>query len=294
MPPADTPTGSAVPRRVLGQYLRDLRQQAGLTVKQAASLMEWSEPKLWRIETGQTALRVLDVQAMCAAYGAAPGLSRALAGLAAQTRADGWWRPYGGTIPDDFGIYAVLEDAASDLAGYAPCQVPGLLRTEAYARALITSTGLGGREADRLVYDCLARRVLLTRASSPLTVTLALDEALMRRPVGGPEAMAGQLRFLADLAALPNVCLRVVPYTAGLHPGLATGAFTLLDFPPSKRCPGEDAAIVYASGLTGELYLDKLHEVQRYRNAHAAILGCSLDDTATQDLLLTAAKDLER
>jgi hypothetical protein len=78
--------------------------------------------------------------------------------------------------------------------------------------------------------------VLLTRASSPLTVTLALDEALMRRPVGGPEAMAGQLRFLADLAALPNVRLRVVPYTAGLHPGLATGAFTLLDFPPSKRC----------------------------------------------------------
>ena len=124
--------------------------------------------------------------------------------------------------------------------------------------------------------------------------SLALDEALLRRPVGGREAMAGQLRFLADLAALPNVRLRVVPHTAGLHPGLATGAFTLLDFPPSQRCPGEDAAIVYASGLTGELYLDKPHEVQRYRNAHAAILACSLDDTATQDLLLTAAKDLER
>ena len=69
MPPADTPAGSAVPRRVLGQHLRELRQQAGLTVKLAASLMEWSEPKLWRIETGQTALRVLDVQAMCTTYG---------------------------------------------------------------------------------------------------------------------------------------------------------------------------------------------------------------------------------
>jgi transcriptional regulator with XRE-family HTH domain len=81
MPPADTPTGSAVPRRVLGQYLRDLRQQAGLTVKLAASLMEWSEPKLWRIETGQTALRALDVQTMCAAYGTAPGLIRVAGGL---------------------------------------------------------------------------------------------------------------------------------------------------------------------------------------------------------------------
>ena len=213
---------------------------------------------------------------MCAAYGAAPGRTRTLAGLAAQTRADGWWRAYGATIPDDFGIYMVLEDAASDLASYAPCQVPGLLRTEAYARALITGTGLNSAEGARLVCDCLARLVLLTRAHSPLMMTVALDEALVRRPVGGPRVMAGQLRFLADLAALPNVRLRVVPYTAGLHPGLATGAFTLLDFPPSKRCPGENAAIVYASGLTGELYLDKLHEVQRYRNAHAAILGCSL------------------
>jgi transcriptional regulator with XRE-family HTH domain len=129
---------------VLGQFLRELRQQAGLTVKLAAGLMEWSEPKLWRIETGQTALRTLDVQDMCTAYGAAPGLTRALAGLAAHSRRDGWWRAYGGTIPDNFGIYTALEDAASALSGYAPSQVPGLLRTEAYARTLITSTGLGG------------------------------------------------------------------------------------------------------------------------------------------------------
>src|SRR6266568_8490078 len=93
---------SGVPRRVLGQCLRDLRQQAGFTVKAAAQVMEWSEPKLWRIETGQTALRALDAQAMCTAYGTAPGLTRALAGLAAQTRAQGWWRTFGGAIPDDF------------------------------------------------------------------------------------------------------------------------------------------------------------------------------------------------
>ena len=145
MPPADTPAGSAVPRRVLGQYLRELRQQAGLTVKQAASLMEWSEPKLWRIETGQTALRILDVQAMCAVYGAAPGLSP---GTGRAGRADpggGWWRAYGGGVPDDFGIYAVLEDAACGLVGYAPCQVPGLLRTESMPRALIPAPARAAR-----------------------------------------------------------------------------------------------------------------------------------------------------
>jgi len=292
MPPAETPTGSAVPRRVLRQYLRELRRRAGLTVKLAAQLMEWSEPKLWRIETGQTAMRVLDVQAMCAAYGAPLGLVQALTGLAAQSRVDGWWRAYGGTIPDDFGIYTTLQDASCAIAGYAPSQVPGLLRTEAYTRTLISSTGLDGEEADRLIYDCLAHRVLLTRAHSPLMMTMALDEALTRRPVGGPAVMTGQLRFLADMAAQPNVCLRVVPYAAGLHPGLATGTFTVLHFPPSKR--DSDTAIVYASGLTGELYLDKPHEVMRYREAHAGILGCALDRAATQDLLLTAAKDLER
>jgi len=294
MPPVETRAGSAVPRRVLGQYLRELRQQAGLTVKLAASLMEWSEPKLWRIETGQTALRTHDVQATCTAYGAPPELTRALTGLATQTRADGWWRAYGATIPDDFGIYTALEDAACTLKVYAPSQVPGLLRTEAYARTLITGAGLSGEEADRLVYDCLARRVLLTRIRSPLMLAVVLDEALVRRPVGGSAVMAGQLRFLADMAALPTVCLRVVPDAAGLHPGLGTGAFTLLHFAPSNRDSDTGTAIVYASGLTGELYLDKPHEVQRYRDAHAGILARALDETTTQDMLLAAAKDLER
>jgi len=287
-------TESGVPRRVLGQYLRELRQQAGFTVKAAAGVLEWSEPKLWRIETGQTTLRALDVQAMCTAYGAAPGITRALTSLARHTRAPGWWRAYGEGIPDDFTIYAALEDAACRLAMYEPSQVPGLLRTEAYARTRITGIGLDGGEADRLVYDCLARRVLVTRANAPLELTVALDEALVRRPLGGPEVMAGQLRFLADMAVLPNICLRVVPCSVGMHPGLATGAFTMLHFPPANHGAGTSSTIVYAAGLTGELYLDKLHEVQRYRDAHAAILSCALDEAASQALLLTAAKELEQ
>lgn len=188
MQPAKPPAQSAVPRRVLAQHLRDLRRQAGLTIKLAAELFEWSEPKLWRIETGQSALRALDVQAMCTAYGAPPDLTRALTALASHTRAQGWWHAYGQDIPDEFGIYEALEDAARTLAGYAPSQVPGLLRTEPYARALITSTSSG--DADRLVYDCLARRILVTRDRAPLTVTLALDEALLYRPVGGPGVIA--------------------------------------------------------------------------------------------------------
>ena len=106
--------------------------------------------------------------------------------------------------------------------------------------------------------------------------------------------MGGQLRFLADVAMLPNVCLRVVPGTAGMHPGVLTGAFTILHFQPANHGPGNSQTIVYAGGLTGELYLDKPHEVQRYRDAHAAILSCALDEDASQTLLMTAAKELEQ
>jgi transcriptional regulator with XRE-family HTH domain len=290
--PKQTMRESGVPRRVLGQHLRDLRNQAGLTLKDAADLMEWSEPKQWRIESGQIALRALDTQAMCAAYDAPPDLSQALAELARQTRVHGWWHAYGQAIPDDLNIYTALEDAAVALTGYVPGQLPSLLRTDAYARALITRDS--NPEADRTVYGDAMRRCRLTRPKAPLTMTLALDEALLRRSVGGPAVMAGQLRFLADLAAQPNVFLRVVPYSARHHPGLITGAFTLLDFRPAKRDRGTETAIVYSGSLTGELYLDQSYEIQHYRDAHAAILACSLDEVDSQALLMTAAKELEQ
>jgi hypothetical protein len=222
------------------------------------------------------------------------GPHRGAGGSARQNRAPGWWRAHGQAIPDDFSIYAALEDAACHLTAYAPAQVPALLRTEAYARTLAASTGHTSTEVDRLTGECLTRQVLVTRADAPLELTITLDEALLRHPVGGPQVMAEQLRFLVGIAAQPNASLRIVPASAGTHPGLVTGAFAVLDFPPSGRDPETDTPIVYAASLTGELYLDKPDEVHRYRAAHAAILGCSLDETATRDILLRAAKELEQ
>lgn len=284
---------SSVPRRVLGQHLRNLRQQAGLSVRAAASLMEWSEPKLWRIETGQIAMRVLDVQAMCDFYSAPPDLTQVLAGLARHTRAYGWWHSNDEPSSGNFSIYAMLQESASNVLGYAPGQVPDLLRTEDYARAVMTSRQAAGGDADHLVRECLARQIIVFRAKEPLWVTIILSEAMLRCPVGGASVMAGQLRHLAEIATLPNVCLRVVPFSAGSHPGLATGTFTLLEFAPAGRTePG--SGIVHAPGLTGELYLDKPQEIRSYREAHAAILGCSLDETASRDLLSAASKELEQ
>ncbi len=288
-----TMADSGVLRRVLGRHLRGLRNQTKLTTKIAARLLEWSEPKLWRIETGQTVLRSLDVEAMCTVYGAAADVTAALAGLARQARADGQWHPSSEAVPGGFNVYDELENEAAELRGYACCQIPALLRTGAYARTLTaarpgTSTG----EVDRLVTECLARRALLTRASALLCATVILSEALLRRPVGGPDVMAEQVRHLAGLAALPNVRLHVLPLSAGMHPGVITGPFTLFRFPLNGQGEETDPDTVCVSGLSGELYLDSPPEVRPYRDAHAAMLGCALDQVASQDLLLMAAKEL--
>jgi hypothetical protein len=291
-----TTSGSAVARRLLGWCLRDLRQEAKFTVKMAALALEWSQPKLWRIETGLTAVRGLDVEAMCAIYGAAPALTQDLMRLARVRGTDGWWHAHGDAVPGGFDVYTRLEEQARALLGYEPWQVPALLRTEAYAHALITGSrpGTGRQEVDRLVHECLARQVLVTRASAPLSVTLILGEALIRCPVGGPDLMARQLRHLAELATLPNMRLRVMPFSAGQHSGLQAGPFTLLRFPPGKGSDESAAAAVYVPGLTGDLYLDEPHDVEYYNAIHTAIFGRALVESATQDFLWSAAKQLER
>ncbi len=108
-------TGSTVPRMQLGRYLRELRQQQRLTVRAAAERLEWSEAKIWRIETGQVSLRSLDVEAMCRIYGATADLTEALMGLAKETKARGWWHSYGDVIPEGFDVYIGLEEAAASL-----------------------------------------------------------------------------------------------------------------------------------------------------------------------------------
>src|ERR1700722_12038476 len=134
---ADTSTGSTVPRRQLGRYLRDLRNAAGLTVRDAARGLEWSEAKLWRIETGQTSLRSLDVETVCRIYGAPPDLTEALMGLAKETQAKGWWHAYGDVVPEWFDVYIGLEEAASQICSYESELVTGLFQTEDYARTII-------------------------------------------------------------------------------------------------------------------------------------------------------------
>jgi len=292
----ETTTGSTVPRRQLGRYLRELRAGQRMTVKIAAEKLEWSEAKIWRIETGQTSLRSFDVEAMCRIYAAPPDLTEALMGLAKETKARGWWHAYGDVIPEGFDVYIGLEEAASQIASYQADLVPGLLQTEDYARTVISAgkSGPDADEIDRRVHFRIARQALVRRPTQPLELHVVLNESILRRPVGGAAIMAAQLDSLAEAAELPNVTLRVVPFSAGLHPGLMTGPFVVLRFPLNGDGQDSEPATVYVDGFTGDLYLDKTAEVEQYADAFESIWSAALDETASRNLTRQVAEELRK
>ncbi|WP_049572725.1 helix-turn-helix domain-containing protein [Streptomyces sp. SBT349] len=288
---AEPMTGSTVPRRQLGRYLRGLRTDARLTLKAAASKLEWSEAKMWRIESGLTSMRSHDVQTMCTIYGAPADLTEALMGLAKETKARGWWHSFGDIIPEGFDVFIGLEGAASQLSVYQSAYVPGLLQTEDYARAIIRAgfPDQDQEEIERRVRLRIARQTLITRVTQPPTLLVALDEALLRRPIGGNEVMAGQLARLAEVSKLPNVTIRVVPYAAGVHLGLVSGSFFILRFPVNGDGKETEPPTVYADGYTGDLYLDKPREIEQYDTAFSDTWNKSLSEEASSRLFTELA-----
>ncbi|QHC22303.1 helix-turn-helix domain-containing protein [Streptomyces sp. GS7] len=288
---AEGATGSTVPRRQLGRYLRDLRNRARLTVRTASRKLEWSEAKLWRIESGQTSLRSLDVEAMCKIYGAPAELTTALMGLAKETKARGWWHAYGDVIPEGFDLYIGLEEAASQLDWYESDLMPGLLQTDDYAKAIISADhpDESADEIDSRVNLRIARQILITRTTEPPTLNVALNEAVLRHSIGGCDVMAEQLNHLAEVSELPNVTIKVVPFGAGLHHGVMTGQFTILRFPLNGEGRPSEPPTVYRDGYTGALYLDKQHEAERYTAAFQDIWEKALDEQASKDLISETA-----
>ncbi|MBV2355924.1 helix-turn-helix domain-containing protein [Streptomyces sp. J2-1] len=289
-------TGSTVPRRQLGRHLRDLRNASRLTVRAAAKQLEWSEPKIWRIETGQVSLRSLDVEAMCKVYGADAELTKGLMGLAKETKNRGWWHAYGDVIPEGFDLYIGLEEAAERLSWYEAELVPGLFQTPDYARALIkrSKPERNDAEVERRVHVRVTRQALLRRVTAPPKVDVVLNEAVLRRPVGGVEVMAEQLAHLVYLNELDSVSIRVVPYAAGLHEGLMSGPFVTLHFPSDGNGRNAEPPTVYVEGFTGALYLDKPNEVERYESAFTSIWGSALDEAGSTSLLKQAARELTK
>lgn len=281
-----TDTGSTIPRRQLGRMLRQLREEAGVTVAHAAEALEWSTPRIWRVEKGAVPVRSFDVQNMCQVYGAPAELTEALTRLAKETKAKGWWQSYGEVVPEWFDLYVGLESAASHIRNYESELIPGLLQTRRYAAELHRlRPELTDEDVLHRVEVRMQRQKLLARPVGAPRFEAVLGEAALRRPLRDPAAMAAQLKQLVEVSRRRNVSVRVLPLRAGLHRGLTCGAFVILDFPsgPGGRTP--EPTTVYSDNLTGALYLDKPHEVKAYAGVWESIVAASLSEDDSRKLI---------
>ena len=254
-------TGAPTALRImLGAQLRRLRETKQITLEDAGYVIRASGSKMSRLETGRVGFKSRDIADLLTFYGVTDDQEReTLQELARQASARGWWHDYADIMPTWFEPYVGLEEAASSIRCYEIQFVPGLLQTPDYARAVAAVGFPAGSvaEIERRVSLRMARQAVLTRPTLA-HLWLVLDEAALRRPVGPPDVMRGQLRHLLDMGARPNVSLQIIPLARGAH-AAAGGPFSILRF-------GEPDLpdVVYLEQLTSALYLDKREAVDHY------------------------------
>jgi hypothetical protein len=260
-PGADEPPADGfVLRMMLGSQLRHLREAAGVTPDRAGYEIRASRSKISRMETGRVGFKTRDVEDLLTFYGVTDEQARSrLLDLAGQSKRMDWWTSYSDVLPGWFENYLGLESVSSTMRTFEIQFVHGLFQTEDYARA-VTRLGLGPvspAETERRVGLRVRRQDLLTRATPP-KIWSVMDEAVLRRPVGGAAVMRGQLRHLIEAANAPEVTLQVVPFAQGGHAG-ASGSFTILRF-DELYLPD----VVYIEQLTGAVYLEQRSDVEHY------------------------------
>jgi hypothetical protein len=272
LPDEGASVGSAAARMMLGSQLRRFREAAGFTPDAAGWHIRSSRSKISRMENGRVGFKDRDVRDLLELYGVAdPQIISAMLALAGQGQTQEWWAQFGDILPSWFEPYLGLEASASRIRSFDLQFVHGLFQTEAYARAVsaLDLRGAAPDELDRRVTVRMKRQELLTAAKPP-RVWSVMDEAALRRPMGGVTVMREQLRRLAEVAELPNVTLQVVPFQAGGHDA-AGGSFSILRF-------GEPDVpdVVYIEQLTGAIYLEKPAATDHYLDIMNRLSAISL------------------
>lgn len=255
--------GPTVLRILLGSQLRKLRESRGITREAAGYEIRASGSKISRMELGRVSFKERDVADLLTMYGVSDSAERdALIGLARQANNPGWWQHFGDVLPTWFQAYLGLEAAASLIRTYEIQFVPGLLQTPDYARAVIMlgHAGASSEEINRRVDVRLQRQQILTRSGGP-QLWAVIDEAVLRRPIGGIDVMRAQIESLIEASKLPGVRLQIIPFLAGGH-AAAGGPFAILRF-PEPELPD----VVYVEQLTSAIYLDKREDVDHYAMA---------------------------
>ncbi|MFJ5048697.1 helix-turn-helix domain-containing protein [Streptomyces sp. NPDC088719] len=284
MPSHPRPT---VRRRRLGAELKRLREKAGVKMEDAAERIGGDKPKISRQENGRQGVSKLEIEALLALYGVSDErLRTALITLAREGRRKGWWAQYSDILPAGFQERLSIESDAARILTFQPMLVPGLLQTVEYATELIRSVDKDATEDERSSYIEVrrSRQEIFTRDNPPQYVCL-LDEAVLRREVGGPAVMAAQLDKILEMNNPPKLTIQVVPFAQGWHAG-ADGAFNIYSYPDPM-----DLDVVNLDYLDGALYLEEDQPVERYQLAFDELRAAALASRQSVELISAVKRE---
>jgi transcriptional regulator with XRE-family HTH domain len=261
--------------------LRELREQAGLTLDEAAAQLEdISAAKISRIETAKVGVRPRDVEALLDVYRLHDTQRRTnLITLTRESRQRGWWQQFSDAIPPELDLAIGLEAEAVSIRIFSPHFVGGLFQTEAYARALLEANWTSGSPAQlaRRVEVRMERQKILKERDG-LEIRAVLDETVLSRPVGDYGTLRGQLRRLIELAYSPNVSIRVLPLSIGAHPG-GEGPFRIIGLGPP------DSPVVHLEYPDRAAYIEEESEVRLYADIFSRLEDLSMTSRQSLDLI---------
>jgi transcriptional regulator with XRE-family HTH domain len=284
MPVRPSPT---VRGRRLRYELRRLREQRAMTIDQVAATSggDWTASAISRWETGDRRIRPVDLRALLDIYDVQGSEREVLLTLAREARQRGWWQSYrSDAVPEWFQVYLGLEAEAASIHEYAAELVPGLLQTKDYYRAYMNAAPAAGdgQAIERKLAVRSARQERLTADDAP-EVWVVLNEAVIRREVGGADVMRRQLEHIAELAERPHISVQVLRFRSGAHPAM-DGSFIVLGFPEAS-----DPDVIYLESQTGSLYLEKEPEVERYRAMFSHLVASAVGPDESRSLIAEAA-----
>lgn len=281
-PRAGSPT---IRRREFGSLIRGLRVQRGWTMEYVAELLLCSPSKVSRLESGQRGASARDVRDLCNIYEVSDEQRARLADLASAGKQRAWWQPLG--LP--YSTYVGLEAEASSIRDYGLGIIPGLLQTADYARAVVEAAvpRWVPEVVEQRVQGRMARQQIL-EPPRRLYFDAVMDESVLHRVVGGPQTMAAQLARLLEVAELPEVSIRVIPYDAGALPA-GNNKFILLSFAASAV-----PDVVFIEGLTGDLYLEDVSDVEVYNATFRALSELALSPEQTRGRITSVLTSYRR
>jgi transcriptional regulator with XRE-family HTH domain len=280
----DHPNPSVRSRQV-SALLRRLREDLGLSAVEVAKALGMSPSKISRIETGSRGLRVEDVAAMLGHYKVPEHERIRILDQVRKAEERGWWESQGLGLPQLWQALINFESRATRIQNFEALVVPGLLQTDEYTEAIISSINktLSKVELTNLVASRRARQAVL--GNRELQFLAVIDESALRRPVAESGVMRRQLRHLADSSERPNVTVRVVPLQAGQYAGLQ-GPFACLDF-------ADEPSLVYIENHHLGMFLDEKEDIAAYRVALGNILNSALEPAQSAELIANLAREHE-